>query len=71
MAKQKQKRYSMVIQPDLYAQVEAVANSHGASVVDILRRFMRLGIMLDEANSNPDAAIIVREAGVEKEIVLI
>ena len=40
------------------------------SVVELLRRFTRLGLLATQLQERPDAALIIREGGTERQILL-
>lgn len=65
------KRYNLVIPEIVFAEVQAIADERQTSVVDILRRFIKLGIMADGIDKNPDASLVVREGDIEKIIILL
>jgi hypothetical protein len=65
------KRFNLVITQDLYDNVQQIADEQHTSVVDLLRRFIRLGLIAIELQDKPDSALIIREGDVEREIMLL
>ena len=65
------KRYNLVIPEDLFNEVQRVADARQATVVDILRRFIKLGLLAVQIDESPDSALIIREGNVEKQIILV
>ena len=65
------KRYNLVLTDDLFTELERVARKRHTSVVEVLRRYIKLGLMVEEIDEKPDAALVIREDGREREIVMI
>ena len=65
------RRYSLVMPEDLFAEVERLAQRQNTTVVDLLRRFTRLGLLAMQVQDRPDAALILREGGVERQLLLL
>lgn len=65
------RRYSLVMPEDLFAQVEQLAQRQNTTVVELLRRFTRLGLLAMQVQERPDAALILREGGVERQLLLL
>jgi hypothetical protein len=65
------KRYNVVIPEDLYQQLQEAADRRGISYSELLRRFIKLGLIATWIEELPDAALIVREGDTEKELLLI
>jgi ATP-dependent Clp protease ATP-binding subunit ClpA len=65
------KRYNLVLPEDLYQQVQALAERDNTTVVEVLRRFIKLGLLATRVTEAPDSALIIREGGREREILLL
>lgn len=65
------KRYNLVLSETLYAELEDAARKRNTSVVDMLRRYIRLGLLVEEIDANPHAELLIREGERERQIVLI
>lgn len=71
------KRYNLVIPHALYDEVKALADQEDIPVLELLRRFIRLGLVLFRLLSDPETALLVRikdsQTGVvkEREIILL
>jgi hypothetical protein len=65
------KRYNLVLSETLYAELEEAARKRHTSVVDMLRRYIRLGLLVEEIDANPQAELLIREGERERQIVLI
>ncbi len=65
------RRYSLVMPEELFAEVERLAQRQNTTVVDLLRRFTRLGLLAMQIQERPDAALLIREGGVERQLLLL
>ncbi|MDQ3701090.1 MAG: hypothetical protein M3442_09250 [Chloroflexota bacterium] len=65
------RRYSLVLPDDLFAEVERLAERQQSSVVELLRRFTRLGLLVTQLQDRPDAALIIREGATERQLLLL
>jgi hypothetical protein len=65
------KRYSLVLPKELYDELERVADKRHTTVVDMLRRFVKLGLMAVQIEETPHAALLIREGNTVREIVII
>jgi hypothetical protein len=65
------KRYNLALSDELYAELELAARRRNASMVDVLRRYIRLGLLVDQIDANPNAELLIREGDRERQIVLI
>ena len=63
------RRYSLVLPEDLFEEVERVAERQNTTVVELLRRFARLGLLAVRLQEMPGEAIIMREGDREREIM--
>ena len=69
--KNNSRRYSLVLPEDLYEEVRGLAETRHTTVVEVLRRFVRLGLLVAQVESTPDAALVIREGDTEREIILL
>lgn len=65
------KRYNLVLPEDLFNEVQRIADDRQTTVVDILRRFIKLGLLADRIEKSPDSALIIREGEIERQIILV
>lgn len=65
------KRYNLALPADLFEQVEELAAQKQTTVVHVLRRFIKLGLIASRIEDSPDAALLIREGETEKEIVFL
>ncbi len=65
------KRYNLALSVDQYNELQLVANREGETVVDVLRRFIKLGLFVDKVNQSGHAKILIRENNVDREIMFV
>lgn len=65
------KRYNLVLPEELFNEVQRIADDRQTTVVDILRRFIKLGLLADRIEKSPDSALLIREGNVERQIILV
>jgi len=65
------RRYSLVLPEDLFEEVERLAERQQTSVVELLRRFTRLGLLATQLQERADAALVIREGDREREVMLL
>ena len=65
------KRYNLVLPEVLFNEVQRVADEHQTTVVDILRRFIKLGLLAAQIEETPDSALIIRQGATEKQLILV
>lgn len=65
------KRYNLVLPEELFNEVQQIADERQTSVVDILRRFIKLGLLADQIEKSPDSALLIRQGNVERQIILV
>lgn len=65
------KRYNLVVPEDLFNELQQLAEARGTTVADLLRRFIKLGLIALQVDQDPNSALIIREGGTEREILLL
>ena len=65
------KRYNLVLPEELYQEVQTLADSRHTTVVEMLRRFVKLGLLVAKAEESSDMAFILREGDRERELMLL
>ena len=56
---------------DLFAAVHTLAEQRQTTVVDLIRRFIKLGLIAARVEATPDAALLIRDGDTEREILLL
>ncbi len=65
------KRYNLTLPDELFKELQQVADKRHTTVVDLLRRFIKLGLIATNLEDTPDAALIIREGDTEREVILL
>jgi hypothetical protein len=65
------KRYNLVLPEDLYNEVQTLAERRGTTVVEVFRRFIRLGLLIAKAEESPDMEFILRKGDKEQQLLLL
>lgn len=65
------KRYNLVLPKDTYNRLQAMATQKQTTMLDLIRRFIRLGMIAAELEGKPNTALVIREGDKEREIFLI
>lgn len=65
------KRYNLVLPEAVYSEVEKIAESRGATVVEILRKFIKLGLLAVKVEETDGSALLIREGDITREIILL
>jgi hypothetical protein len=55
---------------ELYAELAAAAEARQTSVAVLIRASIRLGLLALELEASPDSALIARENGIDRVVVL-
>ncbi len=65
------KRYNLVLPSHLYEEVQTVANEQNTSVLELLKRFIKIGLLVAKLSQSSNAALIIREGDKEREVVFV
>jgi hypothetical protein len=65
------KRYTLVLPETLFQQVEQLADDRGTTVVDLLRRFIKLGLLAVQIEESPGKALLIREGTELRELLML
>jgi hypothetical protein len=71
MTKEKTKRYNMVLPQPLFDELKVIADERHSTVLEVLKQFIRLGLLVSKAEKSSDTAVIMREGDKERELILI
>lgn len=65
------KRYHLALPEELYEEVQMLAAARQVTVLDLFRRFIKLGLLVADAEHKPETAFVLREGSRERELVLL
>ncbi|MCX6023858.1 MAG: hypothetical protein NTZ05_19440 [Chloroflexi bacterium] len=66
----RQARYNLVLPEASLRELQGIASKRGITLVDLLRKFIRLGLLYNSIEDKPDSALIIRDGGKDREIIL-
>ncbi len=67
----RKRRFNLVLPEDMLAQVEQLAEEECTSVVEIFRRFVKLGLIVTDIQNAPDKALLIKRGDHEREVLII
>jgi len=56
---------------DLFTALQVLAEQRQTTVVDLIRRFIKLGLIAAKIEDTPGAALIIRDGDTERQIILL
>lgn len=66
------KRYNLILPEELYEAVQKIAESQHMMIIEVLRKFIKLGILAADIAQDPNSKLIIRETGkMDREILLL
>lgn len=69
--KGKVKRYNLVLPNSLFDEVQALADDENTSVLELLKRFIKIGLIVTKLSQSSNASLVLREGDRERELVLL
>ena len=64
-------RYNLALPKELFDELKSAADERGMTVVEVLRKFIKLGLLALESQDNSGSALIIREGDTERQIMII
>ncbi len=72
MAKtQSVKRYNLVLPEVLFDELQSVATRRGVTVLEVIRQFVKLGLLVAKTEDTPEAVFVIRDGSGERELTFI
>ena len=65
------KRYNLSLPEDLYNELQCLAESEHTTVLDTIRRFIKLGLVVVKIQQDSDAKIVIQEGDNRRELAFI
>jgi hypothetical protein len=65
------KRYNLVLPESLFSDVKSFADSRHITVVEAIRKFIKLGLIAAQLDETPGAMLLIRDGNIERQLVLI
>ena len=66
----KVKQYDFILPDSLFGEVQAMANDEHISLLEMLKRFIKIGLVVTKLYQSPGARLIIREGNKERELLL-
>ncbi len=65
------KKYNLALPQKLFDKLQEAADKQHTTVVELLRKFIKLGLIIIELDGKSDSAFIIREGDNEREVVFL
>ena len=65
------RRYHLALPENLYIEIDLLAKENGTSIIELIRRFVKLGLIVAKLENEKDSAVIIRQGGRERELALL
>lgn len=65
------KRYNLALPEEVFNQVQALADKDHTTVVEIIRKFIRLGLLVTRAQESGEGVLIIRQGDVEQRVIIL
>jgi hypothetical protein len=65
------KRYNLVLPEEMFNEVKRVADEQQTSMVEVIRKFIKLGLMVFEMQETAEITLFVKKRGEEQKIILL
>ena len=65
------KRYNLVLPQILFDELQRIADEKDTTVVEIIKRFIRLGLLVSNAEKSPDMSFVLRRGDREDQLLLL
>ena len=65
------KRYNLALPVDVFDAVKDVAEKRKSTVLEVLRKFVKIGLLVAEIEETPGASLYIREGEAERQIIAI
>ena len=67
----KVKRYNLALPEDMFRAVEQLAQQEHTTVLEVIRRSVKLGLLAADVQKTPGASLVIRQGETEREIILL
>ena len=65
------KRYNLGLPAELYNELHEISKKEHSTVLEMIRKFIKLGLVIIKIGSDPNSAVIIRDAQGERELKVI
>ena len=64
------KRYNLALPTELFEEIQNAADKENTTVVEMLRKFIKIGLLALDAQEKPGSALVIREGDTERQILI-
>lgn len=68
---QTMKRLNLALPEKLVSDLQQLADDEGTSLTELLRRFIKLGLLVVRLQNHPEDGVFIREGGQDKKIYIL
>lgn len=65
------KKYNLALPQELFDKLQNAADQQNTTVVELLRRFIKMGLMFTDLENQPDTEFIIRSGDKEQKIIFL
>lgn len=65
-----EKRYNLSLPNDLYYELDRIANKHNTTKLEVIRKFIKLGLVAENVESDPNSHLIIKDDKGERELMI-
>ncbi len=65
------KRYNLSLPVELYEGLEVLADEKHTTMLELIRKFIKLGLLVSEVEKDPEAMFLIRQGDSEREVVML
>ena len=65
------KRYNLALPEELFNEVQQIADKEHITVLEVLRRFIKLGLLVSKTLDDPNSDLYIREGNNERKVIVL
>ena len=65
------KRYNLALPEELYAELQITAEREHTTILDLIRRSIKLGLLAIDIQNDPNAKIVIHEGSQQRELIFL
>ena len=65
------KRYNLALPEELFNEVQQIADKEHITVLEVLRRFIKLGLLVSKTLDDPHSDLYIREGNSERKVIFL
>jgi hypothetical protein len=64
------RKYNLALPEELFTELQTLAQNQHTSIADLLRRFIKLGLIASKIDQAPGSTLLIKQGDEEREIIL-